>query len=119
MTKKRILGSIVLAGVVFAVLAAAGKDRPPRTSDGQPDIQGMWASATHGIYSLNYESLPHLQALGMPGIPGQITSTPGSPPPDSALLAYFKGGSIVVDPADGILPFQPWALERRNSVMRS
>src|SRR5258708_4216020 len=112
--RKRIICSTMLAGTALATISllsgislmaqangagatrpkqagtkpAAAQDNawPPRTPDGQPDIQGMWASATHGVYSLNYESLNYLRTLGMPNIPGQITSTPGTPAADASLI---------------------------------
>ncbi len=65
-----------------------------------PDIQGLWAPGT-AIYSLNIEPPSHLKKYG--------TTLAGG--------AFGANRTIVVDPADGILPLLPWALERRNTVM--
>lgn len=73
---------------------------PPKTPDGQPDIQGLWANGT-AIFSLNIEPPSHLQKYGTPLAGGQ----------------FGVNRTIVVNPPDGILPLLPWALERRNTVM--
>jgi hypothetical protein len=62
---------------------------PPRTADGKPDMQGAWnASTTTG--SQNIEEHP-----GDNGFFYRATKT------------------LVVDPADGRVPYQPWALAQR------
>src|ERR1700733_9462358 len=55
---------------------------PPRTADGTPDFSGMWDKAR--VTSHNIEE--HLAHLGDPG-----------------------GASLIVDPADGKIPYRPWA----------
>lgn len=63
---------------------------PPRTPDGKPDMQGAWnASTTSG--SQNIE-----EQLGDNG--------------------FFFGAtkSLLIDPPDGKIPYQPWALEKRR-----
>ena len=86
---------------------------PSRTPDGQPDIQGVWGSYDSGTFSLNLEPTAHLRSLGMPRGTGGIVSFAG----DYAIPKDLKP-TLVIDPPTGILPHQPWALERRNSVMR-
>ena len=121
----RIVGSVVLAIVVIAswalgIGALTAQEPaestgwlPPLTSDGQPDIQGIWGSADSGMFSLNIEPRDHLVSFGMPQSGGFIQSSSGHVQMPSAKT------TLVVDPPSGILPHQPWALERRNSVMRS
>jgi len=59
---------------------------PPRTPDGKPDFRGHWSRA--GVFGTdNIEE--HGPGLGDPG-----------------------GKSLVVDPADGRIPYQPWAAEK-------
>ena len=127
----RSVGSVVLTVVLVLASWASGirsqtaqepaesSDWPPGTLDGQPDIQGVWGSDDTGIYSLNIEPLPHLISNGMPGRGGSGTSPSGEGEAfGEQFLAYGKGRSIVIDPPTGILPHRPWALERRNSVMK-
>jgi hypothetical protein len=62
----------------------------PRRADGKPDLTGRWS-----------------------GSPGALTNTvileehPGG-------FGVTAGKSLIIDPADGIIPYQPWALEERN-----
>ena len=63
--------------------AKAQAFNPPRTPDGAPDLRGHWSRA--GVFGTdNIEE--HGSGLGDPG-----------------------GKSLVVDPADGRIPYQPWA----------
>jgi len=55
---------------------------PPRTAEGTPDFSGMWDRAR--VTSHNIQE--HLAGFGDPG-----------------------GVSLIVDPADGKIPYQPWA----------
>jgi hypothetical protein len=97
MTRCRLL-SILLPLTVMTVSFAA-QDRLPRTN-GHPDLQGLWANGT-AIFSLNIEPPSHLQKYGAPLAAGALGAS----------------RTIVIEPPDGILPLQPWALERRNKVM--
>ena len=97
MTTRLLCSIVAVAALVTA--APAAQDSPARTPDGQPDIQGHWASGT-GLFSLNIEPPEHLIKQGAP-----------------RFQALGGRRTIVVDPPDGILPHQPWALERRNKAM--
>lgn len=55
---------------------------PPRTSDAKPDMQGFWGSSVGGFDNL--EEHPRSPDMG-------------------------AGPSLVVDPLDGKVPYQPWA----------
>lgn len=78
------------AAVTLGQEAAAKKPGPvPRTADGKPDLQGVWSSrgiAATQILEEHAEEPPFLRA----------------------------GKTIVVDPPDGKIPYQPWALAERN-----
>jgi hypothetical protein len=68
---------------------AAAKEKsfnPPRTPDGVVDLRGMWERA--GVSSNNIEEHP----------PGDDRG----------------GKSMIVDPADGRIPYQPWAIVQRT-----
>jgi hypothetical protein len=60
---------------------------PPRTPDGQPDFRGYWQRAR--VTSDNIEA--HPEVVGDPG-----------------------GTSLVIDPPDRKIPYQPWAAARRR-----
>jgi len=60
--------------------------KPPRTPDGKPDLQGYWAP---GIQAFDIET--HPQTFDYRGEP-----------------------TLVVDPPDGKVPYQPSALAKRN-----
>ena len=60
---------------------------PPRTTDGQPDLQGIWR-----VWNLaRYDVEPHPASYGVPA-----------------------GLGVIVDPPDGRIPYKPWALERKK-----
>ena len=60
---------------------------PPRTADGHPDLQGVWR-----VWNLaKYDVEPHGASQGVPA-----------------------GVGVIVDPADGLIPYKPWALARKK-----
>lgn len=60
---------------------------PPRTQAGHPDLQGVWRVWNLAKYDLEDHA-------AKPGVPA--------------------GRGFVVDPPDGKIPYQPWALEKRR-----
>ena len=66
---------------------------PPRTPDGVPDLQGVWGGAggDNNSYLEDHEYVDR--------------TTPAQE-------------SFVSDPADGKVPYAPWALEKRNEMLR-
>ncbi len=70
-------------------LGKAKSYRPPRTPDGKPDLQGFWRGPASGTE--NIEAHP-------------MTDDDNG------------GPSLIVDPADGKIPYQPWAaaLQKEN-----
>jgi hypothetical protein len=70
---------------------------PPRTPDGQPDVQGIW-------------SLPR----GTPPFAQSIEE--GAEPVQTVMAANeFLRGSAIVDPPDGKVPYQPWAAAKKKA----
>ena len=63
---------------------------PPRTAEGVPDVQGYWRSRNNGI-AYNVE-------------------------PAEGSFAVPRTGGEIVDPPNKLIPYQPWALERRNEL---
>ena len=68
----------------------------PRTPDGQPDIRGFWRSVPFGTYSLEDMSL---QGLG-----------------GGDFFTKIPGGSRIVDPPDGKIPYKPWAAAKAKDI---
>jgi hypothetical protein len=81
---------------------------PPRTADGQPDLQGTW---------VNFDSTP----FETPGVPQLPAGDPGVSPPShwgepssSTSPAPARRQSMIVDPPDGKVPVMRWAEEKRD-----
>jgi hypothetical protein len=87
---------------------------PGRTSDGQPDMQGTWGNAEMGTWTVYVEKASYLKSIGLPPLPRFIQSNAGFGAGPSMKIRETP----MIDPPDAILPYQPWALERRNSVMK-
>jgi len=79
---------------------------PPRTPDGQPDVQGFFKVQLHPYMSVTLERLD--KRFGDLGVQ-RPAERRGAPDDDSA------GG--VVDPADGKIPYQPWARAKREDIL--
>lgn len=75
------------AAVAHAPVAGSQSYTPSRTADGQPNLQGVWRAWNTAKYDI--EDHP-----ARPGIPA--------------------GKSVIVDPPDGRIPYQSWALAKRK-----
>jgi hypothetical protein len=87
------------AGAPAAAAADAPRWNPPRTPDGQPDIQGHWSQQGLSILSFGLEDGPSADHQTIGGQTRQLNRP-----------------SAVVDPPDGRVPYQPWAADQRNAV---
>jgi hypothetical protein len=79
--------------------AAANPARPwppQKLADGQPDVQGIWAAANGGSTSLTNP------ISGGEDFDQRATGT------------TIRRPSRIVDPPDGLLPYQPWAAARQK-----
>jgi hypothetical protein len=121
---------IMQAVVVAAVSACVGQTPPPaeqraeyrapRTADGRPDLSGIWQA----LNTANYD----LEAHAARPAPNVLRAAPRSEPPGvgratrvelpvaelraiGAVGGVPPGESVVIG---GEIPYQPWALERRN-----
>ncbi len=91
----RAAACLAVCGLTLQGGARAQSWEPPRTPDGQPDIQGYWSNA--GIPPSAFISLePEGEREGV------IYGVP------------LPKGTIVADPADGRIPFRPWAAAKRQ-----
>ena len=79
----------------------SGKWKGKRLADGQPDVEGNWANTI-----ANQNSWTDPQG-----------GEPGARPPRSDRSQ--RAPSRVSDPADGQVPFQPWARERQQEFFNS
>jgi hypothetical protein len=94
----RSMRTIAVAAVLVVPVAgrAVAQERPavwdpPRTPDGQPDIQGYWNQRDNATtYSLERGEADRAEHIS---ITGQRAAT----------------GRPIVDPPNGLIPFQPWA----------
>ena len=84
---------------------AQGKWTGPRTPDGQPDVQGHWSNTV-----ANHDNWTDPQG-GIPGDP--VPPRRPRPPRDQ------RAPSRVTDPADGQVPFQPWAKAAQEDFLKN
>ena len=87
-----LLGGCPAEVVAFhrCALETAKTFEPPRTPEGRPDLQGYWISAL-------------TQAFSVEGVAGS------EPLVGSDVMPWTIAPAVVVDPADGKIPYQPWA----------
>jgi hypothetical protein len=101
---RRILRSIVAAAAVVSTgaVAAAGQTgrwAPSRLPDGQPDIRGHWISdAVGGAHSVEDGRDPDADV-----IQGRVDE---------------RNPILIIEPADGRIPYQPAAAARRQQLLR-
>ena len=89
---------VTAAGGSAQTPAAAEKSvHPARTADGQPNIQGFWANQGRRLATYDIEE---------------------GADPVHVLLSGNQTDyqSLVVDPPDGRIPYQPWARAKRTEV---
>jgi hypothetical protein len=101
----------ILAGVALVFLtpgsAAAQTSpssthawNPPRTPDGQPNIQGVWGTGPDEVlYTGDLETGEGDEVAR--GIQGRTVT---------------RGRSLIIDPPDGLIPYQPWAAAKRQQI---
>jgi hypothetical protein len=79
--------------------APAGTWTPALAADGQPDVQGFWDAALTGTFDLTD---PKTGGARLEEILSGSSRTPNP--------------SRIVDPADGRIPYQPWAAARQKEI---
>jgi hypothetical protein len=124
--------SLTLTGLITAaaLVAVAGQEQnapantaepatnwtPPRTPDGQPDLQGIWTNYTSTPFEVPDESdTPEVYSGDLDGT-GRGTG-PAAFLTDTSDRQLTKSRSLVVDPPSGRVPIMPWAEERRNDKL--
>jgi hypothetical protein len=100
-TSSRHAAAAIMAAVLGSAVILAQGGVPQavgRTSDGQPDIQGVWGTDADAA---DMET----------GLPDDETATLQGQTVDRS-----KERSLVIDPPDRRIPYQPWAQQRRMSI---
>lgn len=87
---------------------AAGPWTGPRLADGQPDVQGHWSNTV-----ANHNNWTDPQG-GVPGAPQRNNPDARPLPPREQ-----RAPSRVSDPADGEVPFQPWARAAQQDFLKN
>ena len=103
----RIAVAVVAAAAVLSLtfVSAAGQAptttattwEPARTADGQPNMQGFWSNQTRALATYNIEDAADETHTRLSGVRTDSTS-------------------LIVDPPDGRIPYQPWARAKRQEV---
>ena len=87
-------GLLMLPSYAAAQTAAQKRWDPPKTQDGQPDIQGFWGQRSDiTTYSIQAGAIDR----------EEHTRIGGQSP---------QKGRPVIDPPSGVIPYQPWAAEK-------
>ena len=103
----RVIRTVLALAAVLAVasLSAAGQEPSgalPRNADGHPDLQGYWrggpVNASHSIED---------------GCCDPIHARMQSRGPERLGLPF----QLITDPPDGRIPYQQWAVEKRNQYL--
>jgi hypothetical protein len=84
----RIAVAVILLAAAASAQSTKSVYRAPRTQDGTPDLQGIWQAGT--------TAWSGLEAHG-------------------AAMGIQAGKGVVVDPQDGTIPYQAWAIEKRDA----
>jgi hypothetical protein len=99
------LVTMVLGSLVTGSAAAAEADKnawPQHTPDGQPKVEGFWLAVDYGMGCLQ-NPLAGVGCLKEGEEPGRGNRSK-SP----------KAPSRIIDPADGEIPYQPWARTKQQ-----
>ena len=97
--------ALVLMLVLSVPVVGQTPWQPPRTPDGQPDMQGIWRNEASDPVPVALYSLEGDHARWQDELDTVLGRTPTTPP------------TYVVDPADGKIPYQPWALLKRQEFI--
>lgn len=93
---------------------------PPRTPDGQPNIQGVWTRRVPDMAGYALEGGHNDEHLLLSsGCSQSIVACERSREEIEVEVARRKGqrGTIIVDPPDGRVPYQPWAAAKRQETI--
>jgi len=102
---RSVAAAVVVCSLAAVTAGAQARWTPPRTPDGQPDLQGLW---------VNFDSTPFETA----GAVAVRAAVPGVNPPDHWVdhdsPDNKRRNSMVVDPPNGVVPVMAWAEAARD-----
>ena len=113
------VATVMALCLLAPMVADGGQDgayEPPRTPWGEPDLRGHYlpgASQPMETPANDSWRAPEGANLGQ----GAAFSRFFEPDPDAPPRAARVTTPMVVDPPDGRIPFQPWAVEQRGEIM--
>lgn len=113
------VGTVMALCLLAPMVADGGQDgayESPRTPWGDPDLRGHYlpgASQPMETPANDSWRAPEGANLGQ----GAAFSRFFEPDPDAPPRAARVTTPMVVDPPDGRIPFQPWAVEQRGEIM--
>ena len=113
------VATVMALCLLAPMVADGGQDGaydPPRTPWGDPDLRGHYlpgASQPMETPANDSWRAPEGANLGQ----GAAFSRFFEPDPDAPPRAARVPTPMVVDPPDGRIPFQPWAVEQRGEIM--
>ena len=96
--------------------ASASSFTPPKTPWGDPDLQGHWLPGGGGVMETPAGE-PWKVAPTTSGAGAAFSNFFGDEPARRAAGPRPPQVPMVVDPPDGRIPLQPWALQKRNEIM--
>lgn len=99
------LASLLLVSAA-GVVSAQQPYTPPRTPDGQPDIQGIWSEPNGGADGTNVET--SFQTVDTLRVQGWTEER----------IKARKPVSAITDTPDGKIPYLPWAEARRQYILQ-
>ena len=110
--KLSIISSTLIVSALVSTLIISSANaawQPLRLADGQPDVQGFYKPAIEGTYSLVRPSrAPAIDQLEKT----ELNKRAGKPAPPPRV-------SRISDPADGQVPYQPWARAHQQEVEKN
>src|SRR5712691_3236736 len=106
--------AIVVATLSFEIrkgdghVAVAAQSAPGRTSDGKPDLGGIWQA----LNTANWDLQTHAARPALAVTPGPAGDVPAAPVLMLGAIGGVPAGAGVVEGEE--IPYQPWAAEKKK-----